>query len=251
MNACGTGATYAYSAPVLPVGKRKSIFHKRFRLLKKMRANIRSFSSSADAAREKVTFAEMHPLAERFFEDATQWHEAFQLMREIVLAHKPLDEDFKWGHPCYTVGGKNVVLIHGFKEYCALLFMKGALLKDPKKILVQQTRHVQSARQVRITHIDEIKKHRAAINALIKEAIEVEKAGKKVTLKKIEDYPVPPELKKALQADKALKKSFDSLTPGRQKGYLFYFNQARRPKTREARIEKYYQQIMDGKGLHD
>ncbi|WP_343566980.1 DUF1801 domain-containing protein [Sphingobacterium sp.] len=188
---------------------------------------------------------------EHFFENATRWNEEFNLLREIVRGNKTLQEDYKWMHPCYTLEGKNVVLIHGFKEYCALLFHKGVLLKDPKNILIQQTENVQSARQLRFTTLEQIASLREVISAYIQEAIEIEESGKKVDLRKAADYPVPEEFKRALLEDPFLQKAFQSLTPGRQKGYLFYFNQAKQVKTREARIEKYYQHILDGKGIDD
>lgn len=173
------------------------------------------------------------------------------VLREIVLENKLLEEDYKWMHPCYTFQGKNIVLIHGFKEYCALLFHKGVLLKDPKGALIQQTANVQSARQLRFTTIDQIKKLESVILAYIEEAIAIEKLGKKVEMKKVVDYPIPEEFQRALEEDEALTNAFYSLTPGRQKGYLFYFSQAKQSKTRETRIEKNYQKILSGKGIDD
>jgi uncharacterized protein YdeI (YjbR/CyaY-like superfamily) len=154
-------------------------------------------------------------------------------------------------HPCYTFQGKNIVLIHGFKEYCALLFHKGSLLRDPENILIQQTENVQSARQIRFTNIEQIIKLQSTIKAYIEEAIENKKSGKKIELKKVTDYPIPEEFQKVLDDDKSLNKAFNSLTSGRQKRYLFYFNQAKQSKTRQARIEKYYIHILDGKGIDD
>ncbi|ADY50780.1 Domain of unknown function DUF1801 [Pseudopedobacter saltans DSM 12145] len=193
----------------------------------------------------------MNIQAEHFFEKAKKWNEEFRLLREIIGQNKSLEEDFKWMHPCYTFEGKNVVLIHGFKYYCALLFHKGALLKDTKNILIQQTENVQSARQIRFTNITEIIKLSPFIREYITEAVEIERAGKKIEMKKVSDYPIPPEFQKALDEDEVLNKAFYSLTPGRQKGYLFYFNQAKQSKTREIRIEKYHQHILDGKGIDD
>lgn len=193
----------------------------------------------------------MNMKAEQFFDKAGKWKEEFHLLREIVRENKSLEEDYKWMHPCYTFQGKNIVLIHGFKEYCALLFHKGALIKDTKGVLIQQTENVQSARQIRFTNTEQIIALRSIIKDYIKEAVEIEKSGKKVDMKKVADYPVPEEFQRTLDEDKALHKAFYSLTPGRQKGYLFYFNQARQTKTREARIEKYYQRILDGKGIDD
>lgn len=193
----------------------------------------------------------MNEQAEHFFGKARQWRDEFLLLREIIRANRLLKEDYKWMHPCYTFEGKNIVLIHGFKAYCALLFPKGALLKDPENILIQQTENVQSARQIRFTHSGEIEALKSVITAYIKEAVEIEKSGRKIELKKVADYPVPREFQKALDEDEALNTAFLSLTPGRRKGYLFYFSQAKQSKTREARIEKYYQHILDGKGIDD
>ncbi|WP_317126338.1 YdeI/OmpD-associated family protein [Chryseobacterium sp. 3008163] len=162
-----------------------------------------------------------------------------------------LEEDYKWMHPCYTFQGKNVVLIHGFKEYCALLFHKGVLLKDPENILIQQTENVQSARQLRFTNISEIKELKSLIKSYVKEAVEIEKSDEKVAMKSAKDYAVPEEFQKVLDNNNEANKAFYALTPGRQKGYLFYFSQAKQAKTREARIEKYYQKILDGKGIDD
>jgi len=193
----------------------------------------------------------MNEKAEQFFEKAKRWKEEFYLLREIVCENELLTEDFKWMHPCYTYQGKNVVLIHGFKEYCALLFHKGALLKDEKGVLVQQTEQVQSARQLRFTGVEDIVRLRPNIEEYIQEAIDNEKAGKRVVLKKVSEYPVPEEFQRHLDEDEALRKAFYALTPGRQKGYLVYFNKAKQSKTREARIEKYYEHILAGKGEDD
>lgn len=186
-----------------------------------------------------------------FFGKARKWDEEMNVLREIVLGSKSLTEDYKWMHPCYTFQGKNIVLIHSFKEYCALLFHKGALLKDPHGLLIQQTENVQAARQLRFTNVKQIRDLAPTINDYINEAIAVEKSGKKVAMKKVADYAVPEEFQKALNEDEVLKKAFYSLTPGRQKGYLFYFSQAKQTKTREARIEKYYEKILGGKGIDD
>ncbi len=171
-------------------------------------------------------------------------------MREIALGCG-LNEELKWGCPCYTYNKANVVLIHTFKDYCAYLFFKGALLNDPEGILVQQTKNVQSARQIRFTHVKEITTLRKVIKSYIFEAVEVEKAGLKVELKKTSDFEVPEEFKKRLDKSAALRKAFYALTPGRQRAYLFYFSQAKQSKTREARIEKYLKKILSGKGLDD
>ncbi|MBB2950265.1 MULTISPECIES: YdeI/OmpD-associated family protein [Sphingobacterium] len=193
----------------------------------------------------------MNTQVEHFFEKTQQWSEEFNLLRDIITENKSLEEEYKWMHPCYTLDGKNIVLIHGFKEYCALLFHKGALLKDPEGILIQQTENVQAGRQIRFKHIAEIITLKPVIQAYIREAIEIEKAGLKVEMKKVNDYPIPEEFQQALAQDQELNTAFYSLTPGRQKGYLFYFNQAKQSKTRQNRIEKYYQQILDGKGIDD
>lgn len=193
----------------------------------------------------------MNTQAERFFEKTQKWNEEYNLLRLIILENKSLKEDYKWKHPCYTFGGKNVVLIHGFKEYCALLFHKGALLKDSKDILIQQSENVQFARQIRFTNTEQIVQLKSVIKDYIKQAIEIEKSGKKIEMKTVADYPIPEEFQQALIDDTVLNSAFYSLTPGRQKGYLFYFNQAKQSKTRQTRIEKYYQQILDGKGIDD
>jgi len=173
-----------------------------------------------------------------------------EALRASVLACG-LAEELKWRHPCYTLEGKNVVLIHGFKEYCALLFFKGALMKDPEGILVQQTENVQAGRQIRFTSIREIAAMKSVLKAYIGEAIEVEKAGLKVKLKKTSDFPVPEEFQEKLDENPALEKAFKRLTPGRQRAYLFYFSSAKQSKTRVARIEKSVQKILDGKGMID
>lgn len=192
----------------------------------------------------------MNPKVDLFLSKAAKWEKEMTWLRSIVLESE-LTEDYKWMHPCYTLQGKNVVLIHGFKAYCALLFHKGALLKDPEGILIQQTEDVQSARQIRFTDINQIKRQKSTIKTYIKEAIEIEKSGKKVVLKKTSDYPVPEEFKKVLDENPDLKNAFNALTPGRQRAYLFYFSQAKQSKTRESRIEKSLPTILDGKGMDD
>jgi uncharacterized protein YdeI (YjbR/CyaY-like superfamily) len=171
-------------------------------------------------------------------------------LREIVLACD-LTEELKWGVPCYTFDDKNIVLIHGFKEYCALLFMKGVLLKDPKGILITQTENVQSGRQIRFTSLKEITKLAPTLKAYIKEAIEVEKAGLKIEMKKTEEFPVPEEFRRVLDDDPAYRDAFQALTPGRQRGYLLYFAGAKQSSTRESRIEKCRDKIFDGIGWND
>ncbi|WP_129688583.1 YdeI/OmpD-associated family protein [Gottfriedia acidiceleris] len=197
-----------------------------------------------------MTNNNMHPKVEAFLLRAKKWQEEFYKLREIVIDCE-LTEDFKWMHPCYTLDNKNIVLIHGFKEYCALLFHKGALLKDPKGILIQQTENVQSARQIRFTNIQEIIEMESVLKDYIKEAIEVEKAGLQVELKKTSDYEVPEELQLKLDENPALKTAFEALTPGRQRAYIYYFSQPKQSKTRTSRVEKYIDQILEGKGLND
>ena len=192
----------------------------------------------------------MNPNTDWFFTKQTKWQEAYSELRTLVL-DCGLTEELKWGCPCYTIGKSNIVLIHGFKDYCAFLFMQGALLKDTKKILVQQTENVQSARQIRFKSVEEILKTKSTIKAYIKEAIALEKAGLKVALKKTTEYKVPEEFQTVLDDMPELHKAFQALTPGRQRGYLLYFSAAKQSKTRETRIEKYLQKILDGKGLED
>jgi len=192
----------------------------------------------------------MNPKVDGLIRKTRKWREEFETLREIVL-DLPLTEEAKWGQACYTSEGNNVVLIHGFKEYCALLFFKGALLKDPKRILIQQTQNVQSARQIRFTNVREIVALKPTLKAYIQQAIEVEKAGLKVKLKKTSDFKVPEEFQKKLDEIPALKEAFAALTPGRQRGYLFYFSGAKQSKTREARVGKCMPQILQGKGLND
>lgn len=193
---------------------------------------------------------QMNPKVDKFINKAKQWQEEYQQLRRIVLDCE-LTEELKWGVPCYTFQGSNIVLIHGFKEYCAILFVKGALLKDPAGILIQQTENVQAARQVRFTHVDEIVELEPALKAYICEAIEVEKAGLKVEHKKTSEFNVPEEFQKKLDESPALKTAFEALTPGRQRAYLFYFSSAKQSKTRESRVEKYIPEILAGRGLND
>lgn len=185
-----------------------------------------------------------------FFEKDTQWQEEYNLLRKIIL-DCGLTEELKWGVPCYTFRSANIVLIHGFKEYCALLFHKGALLNDDEGILIQQTENVQAARQIRFTNVQEIVRLESALKACIFEAIEVEKAGLKVNFKKTKEYTIPEEFKTKLEGIPALKTAFKALTPGRQRAYILHFSQPKQSKTRESRIEKYIPQILNGKGLND
>ena len=191
-----------------------------------------------------------NPKVDWFFDKPGKWQEAYAKLRTIVL-DCGLNEELKWGCPCYTFEKRNIVLIHGFKEYCALLFFKGALLKDPKGILIQQTENVQVARQIRFGSAGEIAKLKSSLKAYIKEGVQVEKAGLKVNLKKTVEFKMPDEFKTRLAEVSGLKKAFNALTPGRQRGYLLYFSQPKQSKTREARIEKSVPQILKGKGLDD
>lgn len=192
----------------------------------------------------------VNPKVDWFFDKAKQWQEEFEKLRMIIL-DCGLTEELKWGCPCYTFRKNNIVLIHGFKEYCALLFFKGALLRDTDGILIQQTEHVQAARQIRFTNVLEIVEMESILKGYIHEAVEVEKAGLKVTLKKTADFTIPEEFQQKLDQVPALKTAFDALTPGRQRAYIFYFSSAKQSKTRESRVEKYMLQILDGKGLED
>lgn len=189
-------------------------------------------------------------VVDKFLDRSKKWKEEMNLMRKICI-DCGLSEDFKWKHPCYTFQEKNIVLIHGFKEYCALLFHKGALLKDIHDILIQQTENVQSARQIRFSGTQEIRDLETTIKAYIFEAIEVEKAGLAVKMKKTSEFDMPIEFKKALESNPDLELSFKALTPGRQRGYLLYFSQAKQSSTRESRIEKSLQKIKNGRGLND
>ena len=193
---------------------------------------------------------DMNPKVEFHFKKGKAWAFEMTALREIALA-SGVTEELKWGQPCYTDSGQNVFLLHTFKKYCAILFMKGALLKDPKNILIQQTKNVQAGRQIRFTSLDEITKQKATIKAYIKEAIALEKAGLVVPKKETKDFEVPAEFEKALQSNPRLETAFYDLTPGRQRGYLLYFSSAKQAKTREARIEKCIPQILNGKGLDD
>jgi uncharacterized protein YdeI (YjbR/CyaY-like superfamily) len=192
----------------------------------------------------------MNPQVDFFFEEPSQWQKEYKKLRTIVLGCG-LTEELKWGVPCYTYENSNVVLIHGFKEYCALLFHKGALLKDTNDILIQQTKNVQAARQVRFTNVQEIEKLKPVLKSLIYQAIEVEKAGLMINFKKTEEFEMSPEFQKRLDKNKTLKSAFENLTPGRQKGYLLYFSQAKQTKTRESRIDKSVDKILKGQGLND
>jgi len=191
-----------------------------------------------------------NPKVDFYFINNKQWQNELEHLRMIIL-ESGLDEELKWGVPCYTLEKSNVVLIHGFKKYCAILFVKGALLKDSKGVLIQQTEHVQAARQIRFTNIKEVIQNASIIKAYIKEAIQIEKAGLKVELKKSTELLFPEEFQKKLEKTPALKKAFFALTPGRQRAYNLFFTPAKQSQTREARIEKCMKQILAGKGLND
>ena len=190
-----------------------------------------------------------NPKVDGIFRQEKKWREEFEVLRTIALDSE-LAEELKWYQACYTLQGKNVVLIHGFKEFCALMFFKGALLKDSKRILVTPGQH-QSARQIRFTNFREIVKMKPIVKAYIREAIKVEKAGLKVKLKETADFKIPDEFQKKLNEIHALKAAFRALTPGRQRQYIFHFSQPKQSKTREPRVERCIQQILSGKGLND
>jgi len=192
----------------------------------------------------------MNPKVNFFFRNSQKWQKEIEKLRAIVLGCG-LAEELKWGCPCYTFQKSNIVLIHVFKEYCALLFFKGALLKDPNSILVQQTKNVQATRQIRFDSVEEIVELEPVIKAYIHEAAQVEKAGLKVNYKKTAQFKVPEELQIRLDEDPAFKAAFEALTPGRQRGYILHFSAPKQSKTRESRIEKYRPQILGGKGLND
>jgi uncharacterized protein YdeI (YjbR/CyaY-like superfamily) len=192
----------------------------------------------------------MNPTVDAVIRRKKQWRAEFEMLRRILLACG-LTEELKWGQPCYALDGKNVALIHGFKEYCAVLFHKGVLLKDPLGVLVQQTKNVQMARQIRFTSVQEVKRLEKTLKAYLHEAMECERAGTPVTLKKTEDFERPEEFESELLGDSALKEAFASLTPGRQRAYLLYFSQPKQSKTRAARVQKCIPRILEGFGLDD
>ncbi len=192
----------------------------------------------------------MNPKVDFYFIKNQKWQKELEKLRMIVLDCQ-LSEELKWGVPCYSFQGNNIVLMHVFKEYCALLFIKGSLLNDANGILIQQTKNVQAGRQIRFTNVHEIVEKEAILKAYIYEAIEVEKAGLKVNFKKAADFNIPAEFQNKLNEIPALKNAFDTLTPGRQKAYLLYFSAPKQSKTRESRIEKCIPQILKGKGLDD
>lgn len=192
----------------------------------------------------------MNPSVDWFFAKESKWKEAYAALRAMILQTN-LVEELKWGCPCYTLNKSNVVLIHGFKDYCALLFMKGVLLKDEHGLLIQQTANVQDRRQIRFTSVTQIEQLEDVIKAYLHQAIEIEKAGLKVAFKQTAEFKMPDEFNKLLNEMPNLKKAFEALTPGRQRGYLLYFDGAKQAETRKARIEKYVPKILDCKGLDD
>jgi uncharacterized protein YdeI (YjbR/CyaY-like superfamily) len=200
--------------------------------------------------RRAMTKSKMNPKVDQYLSKAKKWQQEFEKLRVIILGC-PLTEELKWGAPCYTFQKGNIVLIHGFKEYCALLFFKGALLKDANGVLIKQTENVQAGRQIRFTNVREIVEMETILKAYIHEAIEVEKAGLKVNFKKTTEFTVPVEFQNKLDKIPVLKTAFDALTPGRQRAYILYFSAPKQSKTRESRIEKCMQQILNGKGLDD
>ncbi|PYE49664.1 YdeI/OmpD-associated family protein [Paenibacillus barcinonensis] len=197
-----------------------------------------------------MTTQNANPKVDAYLSKIKTWKDESVKLREIIL-DCDLTEDFKWMHPCYTLNGKNVVLIHGFKEYCAIMFLKGSLLKDPHGILIQQTNNVQGGRQIRFTNLEQIIEQEDILKAYIREAIEVEQAGLKVEKKEVEQFAVPEELQQQFDANPAFQEAFEALTPGRQRAYLYHFSQPKQSKTKTSRIEKCMQPIMEGKGLND
>lgn len=197
-----------------------------------------------------MTNTRMNPKVDEYLSKSKKWREEYEKLRMIVLDCQ-LTEEFKWMHPCYTFENKNIVLIHGFKDYCAILFIKGSLLQDSHGVLIQQTKNVQAGRQIRFTNVQEIVEMEPILKSYIYEAIEVEKAGLGVDFKKNTEFIIPEELQNKFDVIPALKTAFEALTPGRQRAYIHYFSEAKQPKTRESRVEKYMQPILDGKGLND
>jgi uncharacterized protein YdeI (YjbR/CyaY-like superfamily) len=199
---------------------------------------------------EAVTQMKMNPLVSKVYGKEKRWSAEYAALRQLCLA-SGLHEELKWGQACYDLSGSNVVLIHGFKNYCALLFMKGVLLKDPKGILIQQTKNVQAARQIRFASLADINRQKASIKAYIKEAVALEQSGAKVKMKAVAQFDVPEEFRKRLDDDPKLAEAFDALTPGRKKGYLLHFSAAKQSATRTARVEKHAPRILKGLGLDD
>jgi uncharacterized protein YdeI (YjbR/CyaY-like superfamily) len=192
----------------------------------------------------------MNPLVSKVHDKEKRWGAEYAALRRLCLA-SGLNEELKWGQACYDLNGRNVVLIHGFRNYCALLFFKGVLLNDPENMLIQQTKNVQAARQMRFTSVAQIKQRRAAVIGYLREAIAVEKSGAKVETKGAAQFTVSAEFQRRLDNDPTLAEAFRALTPGRQKGYLLHFAAAKRAKTRAARVEKHAPRILKGLGLND
>jgi uncharacterized protein YdeI (YjbR/CyaY-like superfamily) len=207
----------------------------------------RRYSGSRASRTEEVV---VNPKVDAFLKRQDKWRAEFEKLREMLL-NSGLTEDLKWGQPCYAYEGKNVTLIHGFKEYCAILFHKGALLKDPNGVLIQQTKNVQAARQIRFTSVQEVARLEKTVKAYVREAIEIERAGLKVQFKKTEDIELPEEFESKLAGNAKLKAAFTALTPGRQRAYIFHFAQPKLSKTRVARVEKHIPRILKGLGLDD
>jgi uncharacterized protein YdeI (YjbR/CyaY-like superfamily) len=199
---------------------------------------------------KRSSTSEMNPLVSKVHGKENRWSAEFAALRQLCLA-SGLNEELKWGQACYDLDGGNVVLIHGFKDYCALLFMKGALLKDPESILIQQTKNVQAARQIRFTSLADINQQKAGIKAYVSEAMAIEKSGAKVVMKSAAQFDVPQEFQERLDNNPKLAEAFHALTPGRQKGYLLYFAGAKQSATRVARVEKHAPRILKGLGLDD
>jgi uncharacterized protein YdeI (YjbR/CyaY-like superfamily) len=208
------------------------------------------YQMERDKRLNKMTNRVTNPKVDAFLKRSEPWEKEFTKLREIILETE-MTEELKWGQPCYTINDANVVLMHGFKAYCALLFIKGSLLKDPQKILIQQTENVQAGRQIRFTSLQDILDHQEDIRAYLNEAIEVEKAGLEVPFKKVSEFSMPEELEAKFYEFPDFKAAFYALTPGRQRAYLLYFSGSKQPSTRNNRIEKYVEQIMDGKGIND
>lgn len=188
---------------------------------------------------------------EKFLKKDSQWKEEYNYLRELIVDFDELDEDYKWMHPCYTLENKNVVIIQDFKYYCALLFEKGSIMEDPYQSLIQQTKNVQAARQLRFESLEEVENRRDEIKWYVEEAISIEKSGKQVPMKKTADYEMPEELQIKLNDSPQLEEAFYNLTPGRQRQYMFHIGQAKRATTREKRVEKYVDHILEGKGIDD
>lgn len=197
-----------------------------------------------------MTNQQNHIKVDAFIDRLKQWQDEFKLMREIIRETE-LVEDYKWMHPCYTLEGKNVVIVQDFKHYCALLFEKGTIMEDPYQTLIQQTKNVQAARQLRFQSLEDIERRREEIKWYIEEAIRIEKSGEKVPMKETKDYEMPVELQAKFEERPELEKAFHQLTPGRQRQYMYYIGQAKRASTREDRVLKYINHILDGKGIND